>query len=177
MKAGLLKLAMIVVGLNLFFVYLGLYVLPQSESRPRKVTKIQEGISREELIQVGEKIVFGKGECMVCHPMQPEAGMRAPAIARIGLEMEREAKERGIPSDEHVFEALVNPSKYIAKGFEDIMPPSHKPSTSLTDGELIAVAAYLQSKGGKVTVSYSSIGALSNYLRVLEREIEKPASK
>jgi hypothetical protein len=29
-----------------------------------------------------------------------------------------------------------------------------KPPTSLTDGEIIAVAAYLQSHGGKVTLSY-----------------------
>ncbi len=171
MKAGLLKLAIIVIGLNLFFVYIGLYVLPQSESRPRKVTKIEEGISQGELIQTGEKIVFGKGECMVCHPMRAEAGMRAPAMVTIGKEMEREAKERGIAAEEQVFEALVNPSKYIVKGSEDIMPPSNKPPTSLTDGELIAVAAYLQSMGGKVSVSYPGS------LPILKKEIEKAGGK
>ncbi len=171
MKAGLLKLAIIVIGLNLFFVYIGLYFLPQSESRPRKVTKIEGGISQEELIQAGEKIVFGKGECMVCHPMQAETGMRAPAMANMGKEMEMEAKERGVTPEEHIFEALVNPSKYIVKGFEDIMPPSNKSPTSLTDGELIAVAAYLQSKGGKVTVSYPGS------LPIVKKEIEKAAGK
>ncbi len=171
MKAGLLKLAIIVIGLNLFFVYIGLYFLPQSESRPRKVTKIEVGISQGELIQVGEKIVFGKGECMVCHPMQPEAGMRAPAMVTIGKEMEREAKERNITPEEQLFEALVNPSKYIAKGFEDIMPPSNKPPTSLTDDELIAVAAYLQNKGGKVTISYPGS------LPILKKEMEKSQGK
>jgi hypothetical protein len=40
------------------------------------------------------------------------------------------------------------------KGFEDIMSPVNKPPTSLTDGEIIAVAAYLQSQGGKVTIAY-----------------------
>ena len=171
MKAGLLKLALIVIGLNLFFVYIGLYFLPQSESRPPKITKIEEGISQEGLIQAGEKIVFGKGECMVCHPMQAETGMRAPAVATMGKEMQREAQERGITPEEHVFEALVNPSKYIVKNFEDIMPPSNKSPTSLTDGELIAVAAYLQTMGGKVSVSYP------DSLPILKKEIEKAAGK
>jgi hypothetical protein len=57
------------------------------------------------------------------------------------------------------------------KGFEDIMPPSNESPTSLTEGELIAVAAYLQSKGGKVSVSYPAS------LPILNKEIEKAARK
>ncbi len=154
MKKGVLKLAIIVVGLNLIFVYIGNYFLPQSESRPPKVIKIAEGISQEDLIQVGEEIVFGKGQCMVCHVAKPESGMRAPAMSSIGAEMEKVATERGITPEEQVFEALVNPSKYVVKGFEDIMSPVQVPPSSLTDGEITAVAAYLQSQGGKVTISY-----------------------
>ncbi len=165
MKKGVLKLAIIVVGLNLLFLYIGLEFLPQSESRPPKVIKVEEGISAEDLIHVGEEIVFGKGQCMVCHPAKPEAGMRAPAMSTIGAEMEKEARERGIAPEAHVFEALVSPSKYIVKGFEDMMSPVQKPPTSLTDGELIAVAAYLQSQGGKVTVSYpGSLNALHDQI-------------
>ncbi len=171
MKAGVLKLAIIVVGLNLLFVYIGNYFLPQSESRPPKVVKIEAGISQEDLISVGEKIVFGKGQCMVCHVATPEPGMRAPAMSTIGAEMEREAKERGITPEEQVFEALVNPSKYIVKGFEDIMSPVDKPPTSLTDGEIIAVAAYLQSQGGKVTISYPAS------LPILKDQITKAGGK
>jgi hypothetical protein len=154
MKSGILKLAIIVVGLNLIFAYVGNVFLPQSESRPPKVIKIEEGISLEDLIKVGEEIVFGKGQCMVCHPAKPESGMRAPAMSVIGSEMEKEAKERGITPAAHVFAALVNPAGYTVKGFEQMMSPVNKPPTSLTDGETIAVAAFLQSQGGKVTVSY-----------------------
>lgn len=171
MKAGVLKLVIIVVGLNLVFAYIGIEFLPQSESRPPKVIKIEEGISIEDLIHVGEEIVFGKGQCMVCHPAKPEAGMRAPAMATIGAEMEKEAKERGMRPEEQAFEALVNPSKYIVKGFEDIMSPANKPPTSLTDGEVIAVAAYLQSQGGKVTVSYPGS------LPVLRDQVAKAGGK
>jgi len=171
MKKGVLKLAIIVIGLNLTFLYIGLAFLPQSESRPPKVIKIAEGISQEELIQVGEEIVFGKGQCMVCHVGKPEAGMRSPAMSGIGAEMEKEAKARGITPEEHVFEALVNPSKYIVKGFEDIMSPVHTPPTSMTDGEIIAVAAYLQSQGGKVTLSYPGS------LPILKAQISKAGGK
>ncbi len=171
MKAGFLKLAVFVLALNLFFLYIGLYFLPQSESRPPKATKIEGTISPEQLIQTGEKIVFGKGECMVCHPMNPEAGMRAPAIASIGMELEKEAKQEGITSQERVFEALVNPTKLVLKGFEPIMSPVNEPPSSLNESEIIAVAAYLQSKGGKVTVS------LVDSLPVVRKEIQKAGGK
>ena len=172
MKAGLLKLAGIVVGLNLIFLcnwsLLSASIgIPASSSPPRS----RRGISPEELIQTGEKVVFGKGQCMVCHPANPEAGMRAPAMATIGREMEKEARERNLTPEDYVFEALVNPSKYVVKGFEDIMPPRMNPPTSLTEGELIAVSAYLQSKGGKVSISYPAS------LPILKKEIEKAARK
>lgn len=171
MKKGVLKLAIIVVGLNLIFMYIGLEFLPQSESRPPKVIKIEEGISQDDLVHIGEEIVFGKGQCMVCHPAGQESGMRAPAMAAIGADMEKEAKTRGITDEEHVFEALVNPSKYIVKGYEDIMSPANRPPTSLTEGELIAVAAYLQSKGGKITISYPGS------LPILKDQIAKAGGK
>jgi hypothetical protein len=167
MKSGILKLGIVVVGLNLFFGYIGVSFLPQSESHPPKVIKIEAGISQEDIIKVGEEIVFGKGQCMVCHPMKAEPGMRSPAVAAIGADMEKIAKERGMPSEDYVFEALVNPGKYVAKGFDNIMPAIHKPPTSLNDGEIIAVSAYLQSKGGKVTVSYP------DSVQKLKAQIEK----
>lgn len=161
MKSGVLKLSIIVIGLSLFFTYIGVYFLPQSESHPPKVIKIEEGITQDELLKLGEEIVFGKGECMVCHVMKTEPGMRSPAISTIGGDMEKEAKQRGITPEEHLFESLVNPSAYVGKGFDDMMPPLHESPTSLTEGELVAVAAFLQSKGGKVTAAYpDSVPAL-----------------
>lgn len=171
MKGGILKLIIVVVGLNIFFAYVGLYFLPQSESHPPKVIRIEAGISQEELISLGEAIVFGKGQCMVCHSMKVETGMRAPAISTIGAQIEKDAKERGIAPEEHVFEALVNPANFVVKGFPPIMPPVHKPPMSLTEGELIAVASFLQSNGGKVGVSYPES------LPLLKAQIEKAGGK
>ncbi len=154
MKKGVLKLALIVIVLNLVFVYIGLEYLPQSESKPPKTIVLKPGISQADLVAIGEKIVFGKGQCMVCHSEQPSTTERAPAMSTIGAEIAREAKARGIPPEQQLFEALVNPGAYVVKGFENIMPPANQPPTSLTDGEIIAVAAYLQSQGASVTVSY-----------------------
>jgi hypothetical protein len=150
MKKGVIKLLVVTLGLNVFFTYIGLYFLPQSESHPPKAIEIAEGISKADLVLAGEEIIFGKGQCMVCHPMKAEAGMRSPAISTIGKDIQKAAQKRAITPEEYVFEALVNPSGYVMEGYDDIMPPVHKPPTSLTEGELIAVAAFLQSKGGKV---------------------------
>ena len=170
-RRGLIGLIVVVLGINAFFTYVGNYFLPQAESHPPKKIEIKEGISQDELISIGSDIVFSKGQCMVCHPMEEETGMRAPAVSTIGHRMEEEAKQRGITPEEHVFEALVNPMAYIAEGFIPMMPPVHKPPTALSDGELIAVAAFLQSKGGSVTVSYPES------LSVLHKEIEKAGGR
>ncbi len=155
MKSGALKLLLVVIGINIFFAYIGIYFLPQSESRPPKVLKISEGIPSDELVLIGEKIVFGKGMCMVCHPMKAETGMRSPAIATIGKDVIKSAEKRGdITPEEYLLEALVNPSGHVQEGYEDMMPAVHKSPTELNEGELIAVAAYLQSNGSRVTLSY-----------------------
>ncbi|MCK5235818.1 MAG: cytochrome C, partial [Deltaproteobacteria bacterium] len=69
---------------------------------------------------------------------------------------------RNISPEDYLFEALVAPSAHVTEGFDDIMPPIHKSPTSLNDGELIAVIAYLQSRGADITVSYpGSVEALN----------------
>ncbi|MBF0343366.1 MAG: c-type cytochrome [Nitrospirae bacterium] len=171
MKGGGLKLLAVVIGLNIFFTYIGLYFLPQSESQPPKTIKIEKGVTVDELLSLGEEISFSKGQCMVCHPMKAETGMRAPAISTIGGEMVKSAKERNMKPEAYVFEALVNPAEYVQKGFENMMPPIHKSPTSLNEGELIAVAAFLQSKGSQVTVSYPES------LEALKEQIAKEAKK
>lgn len=165
--SGVLRLVLVVLAINGFFTYIGLFLLPQAESHPPKEIKIEAGISQEELIEIGKEVVFGKGQCMVCHPVKEETGMRAPAISTIGMLLEKEAKERGVPYEVHLFESLVNPGAYISKGFANIMPPAHKPPIGLTKEELIAVGVYLQSQGGRVTVSFP------DSLKLLEELIKK----
>lgn len=162
MKSGFGKLILLIIGLSVLFTYIGLYFLPQSRSLPPKIIEIKEGIDRNELLKIGEEILYGKGQCMVCHPNQPEAGMRSPAIAGIGSIILERVKSMDISQEEYIFESLVDTKAYIPEGYAPIMPPSQK---LLTEGELIAVAAFLQSQGSEVTISYpESVPALRKYL-------------
>jgi hypothetical protein len=167
----MLKLVLVVLAINGFFTYVGNSFLPQSESHPPKKMEIAEGMSQEDLIEAGEQIVFSKGQCMVCHPMRAETGMRAPAMGDIGGLIRKEAAARKIAPEEHLFEALVNPEAFVAEGFIPMMPQIHKPPTSLTEGEIIAVAAYLQSRGDKVSVGYPAS------LEGLRRQMAKAEGK
>ena len=53
---------------------------------------------------------------------------------------------------------LVTPgdAKFIVPGFNPGMPVINKPPIGLSDQEILAVIAYLQSLGGKVTVTLDS---------------------
>lgn len=162
MKSGFGKLVFFVIGLCVFYTYVGLYFLPQSQSLPPKVIEIKEGIAQDELIKIGEDILFGKGQCMVCHPNKPEAGMRAPAIATIGRDVDKRIKSMDISNEDYMFQALVDTKAYVPEGYAPIMPPSQK---LLNEAEIIAVTAFLQSRGSEVTVSYpESVKTLQQHL-------------
>lgn len=171
-RRGLIGLILAVLVINGFFTYVGSYFLPQAESRPPTRFEISEGITQEELIKIGSRIVFSnRGQCMECHTSRVEAGMRAPAINTLGRLVEEAARERDISPEQHIFESLVNPKAWVTKGFDPIMKPLHKPPFSLTDGELIAVTAFVQSNGGSVTVGYPGS------LETLREEIEKAGGR
>jgi len=168
MKSGFSKLVLLIIGLSIFYTYVGLYFLPQSESLPPVIIEIKEGIAQDELLKIGEDILFGKGQCMVCHPNKPEPGMRSPAIAGIGAVMFERVQNMDINEEEYIFQALVDTKAYIPEGFSPIMPPSQK---LLTEGELIAVAAFLQSKGSDVTISFpESLPALRKSMGSTEKK-------
>lgn len=174
MMNGFVKLLFLIVGLNVFFTCIGVYFLPQSRSLPPEIIEIREGISQEELIEIGEKILFGKGQCMVCHPYKPEAGMRSPAIDTIGGDIVKLTESMDISSEEYIFQSLVDTKAYIPEGYAPIMPPSQK---LLTESELIAVSAFLQSKGAIVTISYpGSLPILRKYLGSKPEKAEAVAS-
>jgi mono/diheme cytochrome c family protein len=169
MKSGFSKLVFLIIGLSIFYTYVGIYFLPQSESLPPKVIEIKEGIELDELLKIGEEILFGKGQCMVCHPNTPEAGMRSPAIAGIGGVIAERVKGMDVSEEDYIFQSLVDTKAYVPEGYSPIMPPSQK---LLTEGELIAIAAYLQSKGSDVTISYpESLPALRKNLGATEKEV------
>lgn len=67
---------------------------------------------------------------------------------------------------EYLYETLTQPDAYIKLDFDSVepkkyparMPTVDKPPIGLTEPELLAVIAFLQSRGGKVTVRLSEPG-------------------
>ncbi len=62
----------------------------------------------------------------------------------------------GLSDVDYLAQSLYEPSAFIVPGFNPGMPVINKPPIGLTDEEILAVIAYLQSLGGKVTVTMSS---------------------
>jgi mono/diheme cytochrome c family protein len=62
----------------------------------------------------------------------------------------------GLNSEGYLTQALLSPAGYVVEGYPPIMPPADKPPADLTQTELKAVIAFLQSMGGEVTSRVTS---------------------
>jgi mono/diheme cytochrome c family protein len=128
--------------------------IPQIESQPpEEITSLSAEMTPEELAGIGQKIVEGKGGCLVCHGVG-SPGPRAPDLAGVGLRSA--TRVEGLSSEEYLRQSLVEPTVYVVEGFEPIMPKIDAPPVSLTAAEITAVIAYLQSLGGEITVRASA---------------------
>jgi cytochrome bd-type quinol oxidase subunit 1 len=133
--------------------YTGLaYSLPQRVSLPPVEEKLDISTihSGKELAVVGSKIFFGKGQCALCHTIGNEGG-RCPNLPGAGARLTREI----------IYETLTKPSAYIKLDFElphpqpfaAQMPTINKPPIGLNPQELLSVISFIQSQGGKITVT------------------------
>ncbi len=129
-----------------------------------EAVKIKGGLSQEELIMVGRGLYFDKGACIECHLEEPDEDLGAPLLSSLGGLVEKRAREKGVDPEIFLFESLVNPEAFVAEGFDSSMPPAQE---FLSESELVAVGAFVQSQGGRVTVSYPES------LRILKKELEK----
>lgn len=109
-----------------------------------------------DLVEIGRKIFFGKGQCALCHTLGGEGRGKCPDLEGAGARLTRE----------YLYETLTQPDAYIKLDFDSVepkkyparMPTVNKPPISLTEQELLTVIAFLQSRGGKVTVRLSELG-------------------
>ncbi|MCP3672093.1 MAG: cytochrome c [Gammaproteobacteria bacterium] len=157
-------------GLTLIFT-LVTSLLPQVEGEAPVEKKVDlAALTMDDFVAMGEELFNNKGTCTLCHKPAPLG--RAPDIA--GMDMlatsaKRLADERykGEVKDAegYIRESMVDPSKYVVatwgkKGSNDTespMPAVDKAPIQLSDMEMDAVIAYLQSKdGGEVTVKLPS---------------------
>lgn len=154
MWATNLKIAMVVVGTLAMFTLVSMWI-PQVESEvPEELTFTGE-MTSDDLVQAGEQLYHGAGGCVACHGL----GARAPRLLDddrgAGLIGER-CGERvaGTPCVEYLWESMVEPGAYVVDGFQNIMPDARR---TLSEAQIWAIVAFLQSVGGEVTVDPSQL--------------------
>jgi mono/diheme cytochrome c family protein len=137
--------------------------IPQMASMPPAVEKFDVAYIKEkkDLAAIGQKIFFGKGQCALCHTIGSSEG-RCPDLKGVGSKLTRE----------FLYESMTQPQAYVymdyehagqAKFFPAKMPSINKKPIGLSNNEILAVIAFLQSMSGEpVTIELSEIEAPSS---------------
>jgi mono/diheme cytochrome c family protein len=129
------------------------HIIPQLESEVPETLDLSSGATPEALVAAGERIYNGAGGCTACHGL----GTRAPNLltdhagqgaigARCG--------GHGMDCKEYLHQSMISPSTVVVAGFEPIMPDMRR---QLSEDQIWAVIAFLQSQGGEVTVTAADI--------------------
>ena len=145
------KIAAVAVLSTAFYTYVG-QLVPQKEVQPPEETKMSATMTTADLVNTGKTIVEGKGSCTTCHTIGKTSGpFRYPDLAGIGSRAA--TRIPGMNDVQYLADTLYNPNDFIVPGFSPGMPTINKPPIGLTDDEIRAVIAYLQSLGGTATVT------------------------
>ena len=163
MRKFLTVFAFMIVTIGLFAGYSN-FGIPQIEPAPPPTEEKIDltSMTIDQFVAFGGRIFEGKGTCTLCH----NSLGRAPELDAIGenaqarLDDERyEGQADNIEG--YLTESLLDPSAYVVAGFgkagtndtESPMPSTSSGSIGLSEPELAAVTAFLQSNGGlEVTV-------------------------
>ena len=140
-----LKLILFSLGVIGFFSWYSNYI-PQIESHPPKKIALDAGLSKDEMIEAGERIFNTKGTCKICHAIG-RPGNRGPDLADIAVTAA--GRRPGQSAKQYLLESLLEPTAYLVKGYGALMPPMAR---ILTPGEIMVAVAYLQSLGGEPDV-------------------------
>jgi cytochrome c2 len=136
-----------------FFLYVG-NSIPQLRQDPPKELVLAADASSEDFVKAGQDLFYGKGTCALCHEIGKK-GERCPDLAGVGERAEARIKEerykgKAANGAEYLVESLMEPTIYVVEGYQPSMPPVGR---QLSDLELVAVVAFLQSQGGEVSVN------------------------
>lgn len=150
MWATNLKVLAVVVGT------VGLYTLiansiPQIQSEVPEELAFTGEVSAAQLVAAGEELYQGAGGCTACHGL----GERAPNLLTdeagqgpMGARCAQRVEGEDCKTYLHV--SLIQPNDYVLAGYQPIMPDM---SRTLSEPQIWALVAYLQSLGGEVTVT------------------------
>ena len=155
--------AMLVENLKIFAVVIGTLAtftlvansIPQVQSEVPVDLNFGANVSAEELTSSGEILYSGAAGCVACHGL----GTRAPNLlidhAGVGTIGVRCANR--VPGEDckaYLYSSMVDPGAYMVEGFQPIMPDMR---SQLSNEQIWALVAYLQSVGGEVTVTGADI--------------------
>jgi mono/diheme cytochrome c family protein len=154
MWATNLKIVFVVLGTVTLFTLVSMWI-PQVESEVPEELAFTGEVTAEDLVRAGDHLYHGAGGCMACHGL----GVRAPRLLDddrgAGLIGERcDDRVPGMTCKEYLWESMVEPGAYVVDGFQDIMPDARR---TLSDAQIWAIVAFLQSQGGEVTVDADDI--------------------
>lgn len=146
----MLRIGGLVLATTGFYTYVG-QMVPQKEVQPPQETKLGSEMTTADMVKVGREIMEGKGLCLTCHTIGKTGALRFPDLAGIGVN----AKTRvpGMSDIDYLAQSMYEPSVFVVPGFPPAMPPVNQPPIGLTDQEILAVIASLQTLGGTPTVT------------------------
>ncbi len=145
-----LRIAALAVATTGFYTYVG-QLVPQKEVHPPAEVVMTKDMTPDQMAKIGREIMDGKGLCFTCHTIGKQGPLRFPDLENVDVR----AKTRfpGFTDVDYFAQSIYEPSKFIVPGFNPGMPVINKPPIGLTDDEILAVIAYLQTLGGKTTVT------------------------
>jgi hypothetical protein len=145
-----LRIAALAVATTGFYTYVG-QLVPQKEVHPPAEVAMSKDMTPDQMAKIGREIMDGKGLCFTCHTIGKKGPLRFPDLENVDVR----AKTRfpGFTDVDYFAQSIYEPSRFIVPGFNPGMPVINKPPIGLTDDEILAVIAYLQTLGGKTTVT------------------------
>jgi len=149
-----LKILAVVLGSLGMFTFVA-NSIPQVQSELPVALNFGATASAEGLTSSGQILFAGAGGCTACHG----AGTRAPNLitdhggtGTIGVRCANRVP--GEDCEAYLYSSLVDPTAYLVEGFAPIMTDMRR---SLSNAQIWALVAYLQSVGGEVTVTGADI--------------------
>ncbi|MBI3597909.1 MAG: c-type cytochrome [Nitrospirae bacterium] len=138
--------------------------IPQEVSMPPQEEKFDAAKVKtvDDIVEIGQKIFFGKGQCALCHALGGGTSGRCPNLGGenpVGIKLTREFE----------YETYTNPEAYVymdftsspPKRFAARMPQINKPPIGLTEPEMLTVFSFLQKSSGSVEITPEEVIALA----------------
>jgi cytochrome c2 len=123
--------------------------IPQEQSEPPKEEKFDAALvkTKGDVVEIGQKIFFGKGQCALCHSIGGGTAGRCPNLEGIGGKLTREFEYESYTKPEaSVYLDYVGLPGESPKRFAARMPPINQSPIGLTEPEMLTVFAFLQSQ-------------------------------